>query len=256
MRARKITCGIIGVGHLIQHMLPAMLRADARFLLSARNREIAAGLASRFGLETVEANQDIVDRSDVVILAVRPFHAVDAMRPLAFRSDQTVLSFCAGVPASTLAPAVAPAKLVMAMPVIAAAFGESPTLLFPDDAACHALLEPCGPVIPLADAAQFAPASVIACYFGWVHELIGCMIDWTTAQGLDPSAARLLVAQMTRATATNIRERTESSPAELLAELATARSFTLSGLEDLRRNHAFEHWQDAATRLAERLKGP
>jgi pyrroline-5-carboxylate reductase len=255
MRAPTITCGIIGVGHLIQHMMPGLLKADARFLLSARNREVATGLAGSHGLEIVEANQEIVDRSDLVILAVRPFHAVEAVRPLRFRSDHIVLSFCAGVPASALAPVVAPARLVMAMPVVAAAYGESPTLLFPDNPACRALLEPCGPVIALAEATQFAPASVIACYFGWVHELIGGMIDWTASQGLDRAAARLLVAQMTRAAATIIRERTDAAPAQLLAELATPRSFTLAGLEDLRRNHAFEAWPEAATRLAERLKG-
>jgi pyrroline-5-carboxylate reductase len=253
MRARSITCGIIGVGHLIQHVLPAMVKADAAFLLSARNREIAAELGRRFDLEIVDQNQAIVDRSELVILAVRPFHAVEVMRPLAFRSDQTVLSFCAGVPSAALAPAVAPARLVMAMPVVAAAYGESPTLLFPDDAACRALLAPGGPVIALADEAQFTPASVIACYFGWVHELIGQMIDWTESQGIDPAASRLLVAQMT--TAAIIRERTDTSPSQLLAELATPRSFTLSGLEDLRRTHAVEAWPNAASRLAERLKG-
>ncbi len=255
MRVRTITCGIIGVGHLIQHMLPALMKADATFLLSARNREIAADLGRRFDLEIVESNQAIVDRSALVILAVRPFHAVEAMQPLSFRPDQIVLSFCAGVSATALRPVVEPARLIMAMPVVAATYGESPTLLFPDDATCRALLEPCGPVIALADERQFTPASVIACYFGWVHELVAQMIGWTESQGIDPVAARLLVAQMTRAAATIIRERTDASPAQLLAELATPRSFTLSGLEDLRREHAFEAWQEAASRLAERLKG-
>jgi pyrroline-5-carboxylate reductase len=255
MRARTISCGIIGVGHLIQHVLPALVKADAGFLLSARNREIAADLSRRFGLEIVDSNQAIVDRSELVILAVRPVHAIEAMRPLALRSDQIVLSFCAGVSATALRSVIAPARLVMAMPVVAAAFGESPTLLFPDDATCRALLEPCGPVIALAADAQFAPGSVIACYFGWLHELIAQMIAWTESQGLDPAAARLLVAQMTRAAATIIRERTDASPAQLVSELATPRSFTLSGIEDLRREHAFEAWPDAASRLAERFKG-
>ena len=78
MRARTISCGIIGVGHLIQHVLPALVKADAGFLLSARNREIAADLSRRFGLEIVDSNQAIVDRSELVILAVRPFHAIEA----------------------------------------------------------------------------------------------------------------------------------------------------------------------------------
>ena len=72
-------------------------------------------------------------------------------------------------------------------------------------------------MIALAADAQFAPGSVIACYFGWLHELIAQMIAWTESQGLDPAAARLLVAQMTRAAATIIRERTDASPAQPLS---------------------------------------
>ena len=111
-------------------------------------------------------------------------------------------------------------------------------------------------MIALAADAQFAPGSVIACYFGWLHELIAQMIAWTESQGLDPAAARLLVAQMTRAAATIIRERTDASPAQLCLGACHA---TL--LHPLRhrgpppRARAFEAWPDAASRLAERFKG-
>src|SRR5262249_7260617 len=60
VRPSMLTCGIIGVGHLIRHVLPGMLKSDARFLLSERNRDTALDLAARFGLEIVVANQDIV----------------------------------------------------------------------------------------------------------------------------------------------------------------------------------------------------
>ena len=248
------TCGIIGVGHLIRHMLPALIKSDFRFLLSLRNREISAELSQRHNLEIVTDPQELVNLSNIIILAVRPFHAIDTVKSLVFNGNQTVLSFCAGVDHAALAPAVAPARLVMAMPVIAAEFGESPTILFPDDALCRSLLSYCGPLISLNSDRLFAEASVIACYYGWVHELIDRMVQWTQSRNLEPFAARLLVSQMTRAAATAVRERSETSIDDLVAELATPRSFTLTGLEDLRRDGAFELWQAAATKLAIRLK--
>ena len=34
------TIGIIGAGHLIKHMMPAMAKTDSRFLVSERGRDI------------------------------------------------------------------------------------------------------------------------------------------------------------------------------------------------------------------------
>lgn len=245
------TVGIIGVGHLIRHMVPAMVRSPHTFILSERGRETSAKLAEQHGLEVVKDNQEIVDRADIVILAVRPYDALDVAGALNWRNDQTVLSLCAGAVGRDLEPVIAPARMVMAMPVVAAQYGESPTLLFPEDLACRTLLETCGPVVVLDSEDQFAPASVIACYYGWVHELIAQMSDWTAEQGVDPGVARQLVSQMTRAAATSARERIDTSPDGLVAELATPRSFTGAGLEILKEADAFEPWRRAAQHLAD-----
>ncbi len=249
-----VTVGIIGVGHLIRHMVPAMVRSSHRFILSARGRKTSSRLADQYDLEIAESNQDIVNRADIVILSVRPFDAVAVVTDLEWRDGQTVLSFCAGTGSAELALHIAPAKLVMAMPVVAAQFKESPTLLYPDNMACRTLLETCGPVIALASEEQFSPASVIACYYGWVHELVGQVSAWLSEHGIEPDVARQLVAQMTRAAATSVRERIDTSVEELLAELATPRSFTAAGLEILHREDSFAPWRHAADHLVDQQK--
>ncbi len=243
------TIGIIGAGHLIKHMMPAMTKTGSRFLVSERGRETSAQLAKEFGVEVSPDNQSIVDQSDIVIVAVRPFDAAEICDGLTFADGQTVLSLCAGLPSSELAPVVAPAHLVMAMPVVAAQFSESPTLMFPENPKCRALLESCGPVLALKQEDSFAPAATIACYYGWVQELISQMSDWVSAQGVDPEVARLLTAQMTRAAATTVRERPATPTSQLVSELATPRSFTLKGLEVLHEADAFTPWKRAADAL-------
>lgn len=243
------TIGIIGAGHLIKHMMPAMAKTGSRFLVSERGREISAELAVQYGVEVLSDNQSIVDQSEIVVVAVRPFDAVEVCEALTFSDGQTVLSLCAGLPSSDLGPVVAPAVLVMAMPVVAAEFSESPTLIFPENLKCRALLESCGPVLALKTEDSFAPAATIACYYGWVQELISQMSDWVSAQGVDPEIARLLTAQMTRAAATTVRERPSTPTSQLVSELATPRSFTLKGLEVLHEADAFTPWKRAADAL-------
>ena len=246
------TIGIIGAGHLIRHMMPAMVKTGHRFIVSERGRATSEYLAGHYGAEIYTDNQAIVNEADIVILAVRPFDAVSVCEGLTFGPRQTVLSLCAGIGNAELAPAIAPGRLVMAMPVVAAQFGESPTLLYPDDEPCRHLLAPCGPVLALNSEAYFGPASTIACYYGWVQELIGEMTGWVAERGVDPDTARLLVAQMTRAAATTVRERPDDSVRALVDELATPRSFTLKGLEVLREADAFTPWKNAAAALFEK----
>jgi pyrroline-5-carboxylate reductase len=246
------TIGIIGAGHLVKHMMPAMVKTGYRFIVSERGRATSEYLAGHYGAEIFTDNQAIVNEADIVILAVRPFDAVSVCEGLTFGERQTVLSLCAGIGSAELRPVIAPARLVMAMPVVAAQFGESPTLMFPQDEPCRHLLAPCGPVLALNSEADFGPASTIACYYGWVQELIGEMTGWVSSHGVDEETARLLVAQMTRAAATTVRDRPEDSIRALVDELATPRSFTLKGLEVLREADAFTPWKNAAAALFEK----
>lgn len=246
------TIGIIGAGNLIRHMMPAMVKTGYRFIVSERGRATSEWLAGHYGAEIYTDNQAIVNEADIVILAVRPFDAVEVCRGLTFGARQTVLSLCAGIGSAGLGPVIKPGRLVMAMPVVAAQFGESPTLLYPEDEPCRHLLSPCGPVLALSSETDFGPASTIACYYGWVQELIGEMTGWVSDHGVDPDTARLLVAQMTRAAATTVRDRRDDSIRALADELATPRSFTLKGLEVLREADAFTPWKKAAAALFEK----
>lgn len=243
------TVGVIGVGHLVSHLVPRLVTGDARLILSARSRRRSGTLAARFGLEVHEDNQTIADACDMVILAVRPADAVEVVRSLRFRPGQTLLSLCASVSLADLAPHAAPANVVLAMPVVAGEFGESPTLLYPDDAGARAVLDPCGPVVAAPDEAAYGQAAAIACYYGWVLHLMSEVTDWTVANGMDADGARLLVAQMTRGAATVMRERVAAAPEELVKEITYGGSFTGKGLDHLLKAGAFAPWHEALSML-------
>ncbi len=248
--------GVIGVGHLIHHLTPGLMRAKSppKLLLSPRKLGTAVALAERFGCEVASGNEEIVARCQTVLLAVRPTQVVEALRGLSWRAGQTVVSLCAGVTIAAMEPLAAPARVIRAMPVTSAEFGESPTCLFPADADVAALLEPAGPVITLAGEAQFESASVIACYYGWVQALIGEMTRWLIEQGIDPTAARRLTAAMTRAGATMVLERPQTPIDSLVQELCLPGSFTGQGLAVLRGRAAFEPWPEAADALLARMR--
>lgn len=252
-----LTVGVIGVGHLMAHVVPGLMRADPppEIILSARSAARSAALSDRYGLEICPSNTEIVERSDVVIIAVRPFDVEETITGLPWRHEHTVLSFAGTISSATFGPHVNGAQIVLAMPVITSEFGESPTSMWPPHPIVEALLTPCGPVIPFETEEQFQVVSGCGAYFGWVQALIMEMTNWLSAKGIPEDRARAVIAGMTRAGAVSAFERRETPLEALINDLCLPGSLTGEGLEILRNSDAFSPWEAAAESIFERHKG-
>lgn len=245
--------GILGVGHLAAAIIGGLLRsgmAPADILLAPRGQ--AVDLAARHGCALAADNADLVRRSDMVLLAVRPAVAAAAVQGLPWRAGQRVISACAGVPLAQLA--VAPAQAVRIMPVTAAEIGASPTACFPDLADLRPLLARLGPVIALRSEAEFEIATVSAAVYGWVQDLIRRTADWSADQGLAPDTARQLVAGTFVAAGALVAARPEPMD-QLLRALATPGGITECGLQVLEARAVGPAWTAACDAVADRLTG-
>ncbi len=252
-----VKVGVIGVGHLMAHVVPGLMRATPapQVLLSARGAERSAALAEQHGLEICAENQEIVERSDIVIIAVRPFDVEQTIIGLPWTPEHTVLSFAGTISRCTYEPHVNGAEIVLAMPVITAEFGESPTSIWPASAKVEALMASCGPVVSFETESQFKVVSGSGAYFGWVQALIMEMTNWLSAKGVPEAQARAVIAGMTRAGAVSAFERKDTPLEELINDLCLPGSLTGQGLEILRGADAFVPWKEAADSIFERHKG-
>lgn len=248
--------GILGVGHLAEYLVPGLLRGHAasRLILSPRNLGRSAALAERHGVSVADGNAALVGACDVVLLAVRPEQAVDAVSGLPWREGQVLVSLCAAVRLAALAPIVGEAGLARAMPIAAAALGESPTSVFPDLPAARAVLAPLGPLLAMPDEAAFETACVSAAFYGWVHALIGETADWAEAAGVPAALARELMARTVRGAAAMVGEHPERPIEAMTRALCTPGGITRAGLDLLHDRAAFEAWRDACEAALARMR--
>ena len=107
--------GFIGTGSIASAVVEGFCTSGrpCRIVLSPRNEQKAAALAARFEqVQRAATNQEVLDRSQVVLLALRPGVAAETLGRLRFREDHTVLSFIALQPLQALAMEVRPARRV------------------------------------------------------------------------------------------------------------------------------------------------
>lgn len=246
--------GVIGAGHLAGALLDGLHRSGFpadMILLSPRGR--AEAFARRWGCRIAANNEVLVRECDVVLLTVRSAVAKAAVADLPWRTEQVLLSACAGVPIADFA--MVKARTVRIMPITAAALGASPTLLFPHEPEAMALVSRLGPVVELDTEQQFEIATTSAAIYGWAQELIRASADWSAARGLDAAKARQLNALTFVAAGRMVNE--SPAPMEtLIQSLATPGGITEAGLDHLREAGALDAWEQACDTVLARLTSP
>jgi pyrroline-5-carboxylate reductase len=219
--------GFIGVGTIAEALITGMCAEGeqrASFLLSPRNADIAKRLAERFSFIKVAAdNQAVVDKSDIVFLAVRPQVAVDVLGSLKFRPEQHIVSLIATFDMARLRALVAPAgTIARAAPLPGIARRVGPLTLYPPVPEIAGLLEGLGQLIQLqkeSDLEAFwAVTGLMSTYFGFLDEIAG----WLARQNLEEAQIRPFVAAMFEALAAMTAERPHDGFDRLALEHTTA----------------------------------
>lgn len=105
--------GFIGTGGITTAIVTGLCTSDyppQTIQVSPRNQENANRLAKQFeAVQVADLNQEVLDRSDIVVLAILPQHKEAVLAPLSFRNDHTVIHLLARTPIDVVLPLVSPA---------------------------------------------------------------------------------------------------------------------------------------------------
>lgn len=250
------TIGFIGVGELTLYTIRGIRRGGYRgpVLLSPRNREKAALLAAQYDCVVQTDNQAVVDNSDCVVIATRPADCMTTLSTLDFKPGQLLLSVVAGIEIEQLQSVLPDGiEVVRAMPVSSAEAGASPTLVYPDNEFVREFFDHCGNTIPVDNEAFFTQGSVLACVYCWFFTLFDSLIEATQGPDLPAPLSAELVMGMARGAAELALAKSDTTPAEIAAGIATEGTFSKLGLDLLQQNAAFQPWREACELLQKQL---
>ncbi|GAA0421611.1 NAD(P)-binding domain-containing protein [Streptomyces luteireticuli] len=181
--------GIIGVGEIGRAIVAGLcdgVEEPPEIYLSPRGARTAAELSQRYpNVRVCADNQDVVDRSDVVILAARPLDHSEALAGLRIGSDRIVVSVIAGAGISELRQTLGTgAPLVRAIPLPAVRERRSVTVTYPSHPVVDALFDRLGEALPVADEADFSVFSALTGTLTTHYSYLATLTDWASQQGI------------------------------------------------------------------------
>ena len=128
--------GFIGTGTITTSVIQGLFRSKLKvkqILISERSKKNSSALSRQFRkVKVVKNNQDIIDQSNWVFIAVLPTVAKQILKELKFRKNQTIISFVSTANIAYLKQVLRPATtIVKAAPLPTIAHKLGPIVLFP-----------------------------------------------------------------------------------------------------------------------------
>jgi len=238
--------GFIGAGKMATALAKGMLRAGVAPVESicASDPLPAARslLQGETGVAVFESNLDVLPRSDVLVLAVKPQSMRSVLAELrpAVTAEHLVVSIAAGITIASLVEGLRPdVRVVRLMPNTPALVGEGASAYAlgagvrpEDEAIVKAILGSVGHAVcvlePLLDAVTGLSGSGPA----FVYLVIEALSDGGVRAGLPREVATMLAAQTVLGAATMVRE-TGQHPGMLKDQVASPGGTTIAGLHAL-----------------------
>jgi pyrroline-5-carboxylate reductase len=233
--------GFIGTGEITSSIVTGLNSFGVprhSIWLSPRNSAIATRLANRFhGVSVASSNQEVLDRSDTLLIAVKPSVTRDVLSELAFRPDHMVISLVSALSLHALSELVAPCvRIARAVPLPSAARRLSPTAIYPADQTALELFAEVGSVFPSETENEFdaicSTTATIASFFAFTETIA----SWLEEKGVPATQARPYIGRLFLGVTTGAVE----SPTQSLQSLASTHA-TAGGINEQFLKHLVEH---------------
>lgn len=245
---KKFRIGFFGAGNMAQAMIKGIVEAGIvpanHIYCSNRSVGKLIKLKDQFGINVCETNEDLVENSDIVFLAMKPQDLIAAIDPMAsiFNEKQIVVSLAAGVRMATLEKHLPQCRLVRAMPNTPTIIGKGVIgyLMNEEDDdglsdIVESLFSPLGYVLEVDEEDHFEALTVsCASGTGFVFEMMLYWQDWIQEHGFTPEEARRMTIE-TFVGASLLASQTKDVPIEdLQNRVSSKKGVTVAGLESMR----------------------
>ena len=186
--------GFIGTGVITSALVTGFCAggdSDHRIFLSPRNAERAKALAEKYENVTVaKSNQEVVDKSEWVVLAVVPKYGEEIIRPLSFRQEHRVINLLSDRKLPEIASWIGPTRtLVHMVPLPVAAQRIGPIAIYPNDREVADLFQPLGEIIGVDDVNKIDALAAITALMSSYYTLLWEVVQWGEREGLSRQEA-------------------------------------------------------------------
>lgn len=249
--------GFIGTGTITTSVIEGLFRSKIKvkqILISQRNEKNSTVLSRKFKrVKVMNNNQEIVNKSSWIFIAVVPKVAKSILQDLRFRKNQTIVSFISTASMTYLKKTLYPAtNIIKAAPLPTIEHKLGPIVLFPNNKKVTSFFNQLGKAVIASTEKEnnqlWTIASIMATYF----EFCNTLEMWLVSKKIKANKARAMVASlMFGLSHTMLMSKTKTK--DLIKEYQTKKGINEELLLRLKKAGVFTKMNGALTKILERI---
>ena len=250
--------GFIGCGKISLSVITGIFNSKikvSKILVSKRNSKVSSYLNKKYKkLKVYKNNQEIINESDWVFLAVTPTVGEKIIKNLNFRPNQKIISFISTITIPKLKKMInKKVDIVRAIPLPPISLKQGPVPICPPNKKIKEFFNHLGSVIEIKNEKLsinfWSTSGMMASYY----DLLRVMSDWLTKKGVKKIDAQKYITSLFLALSKDAVVNSKKDLKYLVKDSQTPRGLNQQGLTDMSRKKVYKSVVETLNNIHKRL---
>jgi len=250
--------GFIGTGQISKAVINGIINSKinySKIYISKRNTKISSNLKKKSKKILIfKNNQEIINRSDWVFLAVTPSVGNKILKNLKFKKKQTVISFISTIKMNELKKYIkVTSKIVRAIPLPPISLKKGPVPIFPPNNKVKLFFDQIGTTVEIKNEKSslnfWATSSMMAPFY----ELLKTLSSWLISKGIKKKDAQKYITSLFAALSEDAMVNSKKDLKILVKNSQTSKGLNEQAVNELRKSGFYKSLIKTANSVLRRL---
>ena len=250
--------GFLGTGRITSSVIEGIFKSNLKIkkiYISPRNRIIAKKLSKRFKKVIISKNnQQLIDKSNWVFLAVTPKVGNKILKKLNFKKNKKIISFISTINLAQLRKVIGKKiKIVRAIPLPPISIKKGPVPICPPDNQVKNFFNQLGTTIEIKNERSsinfWATSGMMAPFY----ELLKVLSDWLVKRGVKKNEAQKYITSLFVALSEDSAINSKKDLKYLVKESQTPGGLNEQAIKKLRKNGFYRNLEKSLDGILKRL---
>ena len=249
--------GFIGTGHIASSVIEGIFKSNLKIkkiYISPRNQLIAKKLSKKFKkINIAKHNQQVIDMSDWVFLAVTPLVGENILRHLYFKKNQKIISFISTIDSHILKQYTRNNNITRVLPLPFIGIKKGPIIVCPPDRKINFFFKQLGKVIEVKNEKISKNFWTTSSFMAPFYEMLAVKSNWLVSKGVKKKEAEDYVRELFLALSEDAVKKKNTSLKQLTSESQTPGGINAQALRELKKKKFYKIQQKVLNSVFKRF---
>ena len=249
--------GFLGTGHITSSVIEGIFKSKLKIkkiYISPRNRLISKKLSKKFKKVSISKNnQQLIDKSNWVFLAITPKVGHKILKKLKFNSNKKIISLISTIKIDKLKKYTKNKNIIRAIPMPFIGIKKGPIVICPQNNAVKNFFDKLGKTIVIKSEKKSKNFWTASSFMAPYYNIMLALSDWLVRKGINKKAAENYTREFFLALSFDAINKNKQSLKQLVSESQTPGGINAQALRELKKKKFYKIQQKVLNSVLKRF---